>query len=279
MTNTNANTTKELVRANKLSVRPDGDHFVADFYRTHAKVVTIASNDTAWMPTDTTANKSAQREEFRSWIAQHANTIGIKYDPEDRRTESNQRLAHYVSDDDVAVDVRNMIRPDIEQLVSKMPYADLIAHHTIGLDDISPMTTTGKGTPLSTMGVIDGKYEKTGYWAWADLDIMITLTTIDGQEIYYPMSMQLVSGQLKKAHITQTAWNTQTHASLVEIGLVTDEKHARAEGNKAEDAKVDAEDAKPDIKGEHTTDTATSTEVQPKAKKTRKTTKKSDKAE
>lgn len=266
MTDTNANTTKELVRANKLSVRPDGDNFIADFYRTHAKVATIASNDTVWMPTDTTANKSAKREDFRQWIAQHANTIGIKYDPEDRRTESNQRLAHYVSDDDVATDLRNMVRPDIEQLIAKMPHADLIAHHTIELDDIRPMTTTGKGTPLSTMGVIDGKYEKTGYWAWADLDVMITLTVIDGQEIYYPLQMQLVSGQLKKAHITQTAWNTQTRASLIEIGLIKEDA-------KAEDTKVK------DNKAEDTTDTATSTKEQPKAKKTHKSSKKSDKAE
>ena len=79
--------------------------------------------------------------------------------------------------------------------------------------------------------------------------------------------MQLVSGQLKKAHITQTAWNTQTHMSLVEVGLVVDEKQAKAEDTKA------------DTKVEDTTDTATSTEVQPKTKKTRKSTKKSDKAE
>ena len=263
MTDTNTNTTKELVRANKLSVRPDGDHFIADFYRTHAKVTTIASNETVWAPIDADANKSAKREDFRQWIAQHANTIGVMYDPEDRRTENNQRLAHYVSDDDVAVDIRNMVRSDIEQLISKMPHADLIAHHTIGLDDIRPMTKTSKGSDLSTMGIIDGKYEKTGYWAWADLDVTITLTTIDGQEIYYPLQMQLVSGQLKKAHITQTAWNTQTHTSLVEVGLVVDEKQAKAEDAKAEDA----------------TDTATSTEVQSKTKKTRKSTKKSDKAE
>ena len=276
MTNTNANTTKDFVRANKLSVRPDGDAFIADFYRTHAKIASISSANTAWAPIDADGNKSAKREDFRQWIAQHANTIGVQYDPEDRRTEINQRLAHYVSDDDVAVDVRNMINPDIDQLIAKMPHADLIAHHAISLDDIRPMTTTGKGTDLSTMGVIDGKYEKTGYWAWADLDVMITLTAIDGQEIYYPMSMQLVSGQLKKAHITQTAWNTQTHASLMEIGLIKED--TKVDDAKAKDAKVD--DTKvDDAKAKDATDTATSTEVQPKAKKTRKSSKKSDKAE
>jgi hypothetical protein len=226
MTNTN-----DTMRANKLSVRPEGEGFIAEFYRTHAKVASINSTDTIWLPLPD-SNKSAQREEFRSWIGNKAHTFGVTYDPSDRRTDENKRMATYPTDADLSLDVVLMIQEDVQAFVAKMPDSAIVTEIDISVDDIRAMTKTTKGTDLSTMGIYDGRYLKNGNWAWADIDVVVTLKVGD-TEIYQPIAMQLVSGQLKKMHMTQTAWNTDTHRSMLEAGLVVDvakaEKSAKVE--------------------------------------------------
>ena len=90
------------------------------------------------------------------------------------------------------------------------------------------------------MGVIDGKYEKNGNWAWAEIEMTLTLTKED-QEIYYTTKVQLVSGQLKKPHITKTSFIEEVKTSLKEIGLWTEEAKAEksAKADKVEDTKVE----------------------------------------
>ena len=102
------------------------------------------------------------------------------------------------------------------------------------VDTITPVTHSAKGYDLSKMGIIGGKYERTGNWAWADLDMTLTLTK-DGQEIYYTTTCQLVSGQLKKPHITKTAFVESLKESLKEAGLIVEEAKESAKDSKAED--------------------------------------------
>ena len=127
---------------------------------------------------------------------------------------------------------------------------------TLTADTITPVTHSAKGTDLSKLGILDGKYEKSGNWAWADIEMTLTLTK-DGQEVYFLTTCQLVSGQLKKPHLTKTAFTESVRESLKEVGLWQEE-------------------SKEEVKAEDTTPAETPAEVEveepkaePKAKKSR----------
>lgn len=207
-----------LIRANRVTINAEEVGYRADFYRTHKKLTTILSAETGW-EADDTMNKSAQREDFRQYVVSHAEVFGIEWKPQDMRTDANKRYAKYETDDMLIEDAINMLRADIESLVAKTPYD--ISLQGIEVDEITPVTHSAKGTDLSKLGVIDGKYEKSGNWAWAELAINVTMMA--NEEIYYTTKCQLVSGQLKKPHITQTSFNDSIKASLIEIGQITEE--------------------------------------------------------
>lgn len=260
MTGTN-NT--NLTRANRIAVQTTEQGYKADFYRTHKHLATMLSEDTTWQA-DETANKSAQREDFRKWAIEHAEVVGILWNPADLRTEENKRIAKYESDEALKEDAKTMLEADLTTLVTKCPHGVSI----LGLEAeaIVPMLTTAKGYDLSKMGVDEGKYASTGNWAWADVEMTLTLTK-EGQEIYYTTKVQLVSGQLKKPHITQTSFNEDIKQSLKEIGLWEEEAKAEksAKADKVEDTKEEpkVEEVQEEVQAEE------------KPKRTRKSSKKS----
>lgn len=208
----------KLQRANRVTINAGEDGYRADFYRTHKKLTTILSQETGW-EMNAEMNKSAQREDFRQYVISHAEVFGIEWKPQDLRTDANKRYAKYETDEMLIEDTISMLRADIESLVAKTPYD--ISLQGIEVDEITPVTHSAKGTDLTKLGVIDGKYEKSGNWAWAELAINVTMMA--NEEIYYSTKCQLVSGQLKKPHITQTAFNDSIKASLIEIGQITEE--------------------------------------------------------
>lgn len=208
----------KLQRANRVTINAGEDGYMADFYRTHKKLTTILSQETGW-EMNAEMNKSAQREDFRQYVISHAEVFGIEWKPQDLRTDANKRYAKYETDEMLIEDTISMLRADIESLVAKTPYD--ISLQGIEVDEITPVTHSAKGTDLTKLGVIDGKYEKSGNWAWAELAINVTMMA--NEEIYYSTKCQLVSGQLKKPHITQTAFNDSIKASLIEIGQITEE--------------------------------------------------------
>ena len=231
--NTNTNTTNTLTRANKLTVKVSDGVLQGDFFRTHKHLLTVSAQETGWtIPAN--ANKTTERESFRLWLMEHADAYGILYDPTDRRTEANTRKATYKTEADVAEDAVAMVAPDIDTFVGKMPMADRISGHRITVESLAPKTHTSKGTDLSTMGIEDGKYASNGNLAWFDIEGVVTMDTAKG-EIYQTIRMELVSGQLKKFRMTQTQWNTEVLASMLEAGVVTEEELApKKEKAKAE---------------------------------------------
>lgn len=233
-TNTNNNN-----RANKLVVKTNDGHLQADFFRTHKHIATICDNETGYTP-DTSATKSAIREGFRKYMADNAEAYGVTYDPTDHRTEQNVRKATYATEADVAEDAIDMVASDITTFISKMPHADMVDDHQITIESLTPKTKTSKGTDLAMMGIEDGKYVSNGNLAWFDIEGMVTMSC-HGTEIYQTISMELVSGQLKKFRMTQTQWNTETTKSMIEAGLIKEEvkaeKSAKAEETKVEDPK------------------------------------------
>ena len=220
-------TEQKLERANRVSVKVWGEGYQADFYRTHKKLATVHSEDTIWKPTEGT-NKSAQREDFRQFVIDTAPVWGIEWKPQDMRAEGNRRMAKYETDEDLMADTVAMLSADIDTLVAKCPYEVSIL--SVEAEAIVPMTHTAKGSDLARLGVIEGKYERSGNWAWAEVEVAVTLTK-GGETMYYTTKCQLVSGQLKKPHITQTSFNESIKESLKEVGLWEEPK---AEDTKAE---------------------------------------------
>ena len=212
-TKTNATTT--LTRANRIAIQTTPVGFKADFYRTHKHLATMLSEDTAWTP-DETANKSAQREDFRQYAINNAGTIGILWQPNDLRAEGNKRVAQYTTDEILKEDAKEMMWDDLWNLTYECGLG--VGFDSLTADTITPMTTTAKGYDLSKMGIVDGKYSSTGNWAWAEVEMTLTLHK-DGQEIYYMTICQLVSGQLKKPHITKTSFTESIKQSLKDAGV------------------------------------------------------------
>lgn len=246
--------TTTLVRANRIAVQVTPTGFKADFYRTHKKLATLLSDESGW-EADEQMNKSALREDFRRFAIDHAGEIGIEWKPQDLRTEENKRIPKYETDEILMVDAVAMLSGDIYEMVAKCPYG--ISYLNLEAEAIVPVTHSAKGTDLTKLGVLEGKYERSGNWAWADVEMLITLTK-DGQEIYYTTKVQLVSGQLKKPHITQTAFNEAIKTNLQEAGLWQEE--AKVEESAKAEPVVEAEVV----------------EAEPKAKKSTKKSKKTE---
>ena len=226
-------TTDTLTRANRIAVMVTPTGFKADFYRTHKKLATLLSEESGW-EADQTMNKSALREDFRRFAIDHAEDIGILWNPADMRSAENKRIPKYENDEALMADAVTMLSGDIYEMVAKCPYG--VSYIMLEAETIVAVTHSAKGTDLTKLGVIDGKYEKSGNWAWADVEMMLTLTK-DGQEIYYTTKVQLVSGQLKKPHITQTSFNESVKESLKEAGIWQEEAKVE-KSTKAEPVEV-----------------------------------------
>lgn len=252
MARTMSNETK-MERANRIAVQTTEYGYKADFYRTHKKLATMLSEESGW-EADQTLNKSALREDFRRFAIEHAGDIGILWNPQDLRSEENKRIPKYENDDLLKADAVAMLEQDIYQLVAKCPHG--VSYISMEAETIVAVTHSAKGTDLTKLGVLDGKYERSGNWAWADVEILVTLTKC-GEELYYTTKVQLVSGQLKKPHITQTNFNDSIKESLKEAGIWQEEVKAE---NTAKTEPVVVEEV----------------QEEPKPKKTKKSSKKAD---
>lgn len=209
-----------LLRANRVAVKANGENYVADFYKTHKMVGSIASENTEWTaPED--ANKSMIRESFRMWVIENAEAFGIDWDPTDKRAPGNVRKAKYDSDEALIDDAMALVIPEMRALVEKCKYE--IGWGGVEHDDIVPMTHTGTGRELTTMGIEDGKYLKSGNWAWANVKF-ITNFKFKNEECYLPIAMQLVSGQLKKVGMGITEFNNRVKNEIIGAGLATEEE-------------------------------------------------------
>ena len=210
-----------LIRANRVAVKANGEYFIASFYRTHKIIADIHSELTDWIAPEDATNKTAARESFRQWAIANCAEWGIDWKPQDMRSSGNIRKAKYDSDQALIDDAMSMLIPEMKALVEKCKYD--IEWAGVSHEDIEPMTHTGTGRELSTMGIIDGKYEKSGNWAWATLKFMTTFK-FKGEECYIITPMQLVSGQLKKTGIGITEFNNKVKAEIIDAELATEEE-------------------------------------------------------
>ena len=211
----------ELMRANRVAVKANGENFVADFYRTHKAIASMHSENTDWVSPQDATNKSAARESFRQYAISHAEDINVDWKPQDMRSESNIRRPRYTTDQELIDDAMSMVMPEMKALVDKCKYD--IEWGGVQHEDITPLTHTGSGRDLATMGIVNGKYEKSGNWAWAEV-IFMTIFRYKKEECYIKTVMQLVSGQLKKTGIGITEFNNRVKAEIIDAGLATAEE-------------------------------------------------------
>ena len=211
----------ELMRANRVAVKANGENFVADFYRTHKAIASMHSENTDWVAPQDATNKSAARESFRQYAISHAEDINVDWKPQDMRAEGNIRRPRYTTDQELIDDAMSMVMPEMKALVDKCKYD--IEWGGVQHEDIVPLTHTGTGRDLTTMGIIDGKYVKSGNWAWAEV-IFMTVFRYKKEECYIKTVMQLVSGQLKKTGIGITEFNNRVKAEIIDAGLATAEE-------------------------------------------------------
>jgi len=194
------------MRANRLTIKAFADGtvngdmgFVADFYKTHKKVMTIYSQDIdeEWMKhdmADKATTRTQLREDFREYVITNASTWGIDWQPQDMRTDANIRKAKYTTDEELIEDAMALIDADMNEFINNI--SD-VTGYSITCDGINPVKVSAKGYDLSKLGVIDGKYEKNGNWAWAEVIISYGIE-IETEHAFIDCVVQLVSGQLKK---------------------------------------------------------------------------------
>jgi hypothetical protein len=208
-----------LARANRVAVLPTENGFKASFFKTHKHVGDVYSDLTGWTA-NPDENKSAQRESFRQYVTRVSEVYGIKYDPEDRRSDENKVPAKYTSDELLSETAMKLVASDIDEWASKIPE---ITYHRVEAEYIHPITMTPAGKS------VEAKYGN-GNWAWAKVDIVVALT-VGGQEIYATMQCDLVSGQLRKPRMIGDNAYTLT-GFKTELGLnvkPTEESSAKAE--------------------------------------------------
>ena len=228
-----------LVRANRVAVKVNGDGFIADFYRTHKIVGTVDSENTEWeAPADAT-NKTASRESFRQYVISNATGYGIEWKPEDMRAPQNIRKAKYDSDQALIDDALPMVIAEMQALTEKCKYG--IEWGGVNHEDIVPLTHTGSGRDLSTMGIEDGKYSKSGNWAWANVNFT-SVFKYNKEECYIPVTMQLVSGQLKKVGMGITEFTSRVKDEIINAGLATAEQLDPPKKSKPKAKKSDTEE-------------------------------------
>lgn len=244
-----------LNRANKVTVKSNANGvFQADFYRTHKHLLTLTSPETGWVENQD-ATATGNRESFRLYVIENAESYGISWNPKDMRSDNNKRIAQYTNDDILSDDALAMITPEIRAMVDKCKY--VLTLNAVGVDDIVPMAKTSKGTDLSALHIENGKYEKSGNWAWATIKTTATLDYY-GTEIYMEFDVELVSGQLKKPKILITEFTESTRSLLADAGIMPKEDESKEESKTDE---VVAEESKEEevIKEESKTE-----EVKPK---------------
>lgn len=215
----------ELIRANRVIVKGTDD-LVAEFYRTHKYIISVKLSELPDNLADMipkNGNKSQIREEFRALVKNYADKFGVNYDNTDRRTKENIRLPKYTNDEELMEDVTKVMNADIPGLIKKCKYDITYAKSVI--TSIKPKSTTGSGTPLSQLGIADGKY-KNGNWAWANImtEVVMYYNGDNKKKFSIYIQTQLVSGQIKKTKFTTTGFNELISDAIVDAGYATEEE-------------------------------------------------------
>lgn len=180
-------------RANRVTINTTENGYEGRFYLTHRLVATVNSADTTWQA-DPNANSTTNRESYRTYLTEHSEEYGVAYNPTKQTQAWNRQYQSYQTDDQVFEDATTLMGMALAGVADKLGYTWQIQANGIYAKANTPTYVT------------EGKYEKNGYWAWADISMEITLNKEDTEYII-EWDMEMVSGQIKKPKITQAILN------------------------------------------------------------------------
>lgn len=197
MKNTEIEEMDEMKRANRVAISKTEDGWHADFFKTHDHIASADSKDTDWKPEG--LSQTADRESFRKWVVENAGIYGVNWQPELQQQAWNRKYDKYETDAQVEEDAAELMWHTVASLCEKCKYRAYLKD--IKLDSIVPIHQTSKGNPIQY--VTDGKYDKNGNWAWADLQMEVKVQ-INGADIDIIYPMQIISGQIKKITLSKS---------------------------------------------------------------------------
>lgn len=189
--------TTDSKRANRVAISKTADGWHADFFKTHDLVGSADSQNTDWKPEG--LSQTADRESFRAWVVKNADIYGVAWQPELQPQAWDRKYDKYENNEQVERDAAELMWWTVASLAEKCKYRAVLKK--ISLDSIVPMHQTTKGNPISY--VTEGKYDKNGNWAWADLQMEVHVE-INGADIDIIYPMQIISGQIKKITLSKT---------------------------------------------------------------------------
>lgn len=199
-------------RANKITITTTETGYEAKFYRTHKLITTVLSQDTTWTA-DENANATTNRETFRNWVCDNAESFGIIWNPEKAKQAWERKYNTYMTDEEVKEDALTLVIPTLSRLIEKCRY-------NMELDGVTISDISARESTLSY--VEDGKYSKSGAWCTADIEVTV-YTRFHDIEVEILYSMEMKSGQICKPKTTIAEWNEIVSKELDLQGIELEE--------------------------------------------------------
>lgn len=202
-----------MKRANRVTVQTIENGYKATFYRTHSIIATVESTDTEWQA-DADANSTTNRENFRQWVTDNANSFNVEWSPAKATQAWDRKYNTYMTDGQIAEDTITLITPALDRLAEKSKYDMEIA----GLEVIAVY-------PVDTdLGYVeDGRYTKSGAWCMADIEVSVAVE-IAGQTMYMIYMASMKSGQICKPKTTIAEWNEVVGKELELNGITIEQE-------------------------------------------------------
>lgn len=171
-------TNNEMVRANRLTVRQEGQELVAVYWRTHKKLAEIKASDTEWKANED-VNTQVNRELFRAWMKKNGQEFtGIQYDDQDRRPTAGKFPSKYKDDKMVEEWAMKMVDRQISEWCPQDTDLSIEFGGVYAMDDKEP------------------KY-KDGSWKWAEVEVHVEVKRED-KVAELLVVLQVRSGQLTR---------------------------------------------------------------------------------
>lgn len=202
-----------MTRANRITVQTIENGYKATFYRTHSIIATVESADTEWQA-DVDANSTTNRENFRQWVTDNANSFNVEWSPAKATQAWDRKYNTYMTDEQVSEDTITLITPALDRLAEKCKYDMEIAG--IEVTAVSPVDT-------DLTYVEDGRYTKSGAWCMAQIEVSITVE-IAGQTMDMVYMVNMKSGQICKPKTTIAEWNELVGKELELNGITIEQE-------------------------------------------------------
>lgn len=218
-TNNTTNIKEELImkmeRANRITIQSNENGYEGRFYRTHKLLATIQSNNTNWQA-NADANSTTNREMYRAYLIEHSTEYGVTYNPSQQVQAWNRKYNSYMTNEQVAEDAIELVGQALDRLAEKSRY-------DMTIDTIEMADIRAKESTLSY--VEDGKYEKSGAWCVADIEMAVSVT-VNGHEMEMVYNMEMKSGQICKPKTTIAEWNEMVGKEM-ELNGIDDSKEEK----------------------------------------------------